>query len=199
MQTKRSVSFKREKRIKEAHRLRAEEGLQNAEIAKRIGVSLDTVNDYFRTHQKGTRVNAKRISNQIVGLFIDHGMAIQEIAEKLHVSTELVQVCIQSYPHLLGGGDSNEENLVELRREISILRKQVAQLQDDVRRQRGMILELRRSDSVQSLRISKELDDRLKKARRKYIDGVDDEEKVGDQLSNSRGQGATRRTYRPIT
>jgi predicted transcriptional regulator len=195
MQAKKRESFKRRKRVEEAHRLREEEGLQNVEIAKRLGVSPDTVNDYFRTHKRATRVNAKRISNQVVSLFIDKGMTIQEIMDELHVSQDLVQVCIQSYPYLIG----EKESIFELRREISILRKQVDQLQSDVQRQRSMILELRRSDPWQLSKISRELDERLKKARKKYIDGEKDEEKMGNQLSNRRGQGTTRRTYRPIT
>jgi AcrR family transcriptional regulator len=199
MQTKKIESFKRRKRVKEAHRLREEKGLPNVEIAKRLGVSLDTVNDYFRTHKRATRVNAQRISNQIVGLFIDQGMTIQEIMDELHVSQDLVQVCIQSYPYLIGGGDDKKGSIFELRREISILRKQIDQLQSDLQKQRSMILELRRSDPERLSRISGELDERLKKARRKYIDGEKDEEEIENQLSNRRSQRATRRTYRPIT
>jgi predicted transcriptional regulator len=199
MKTKKRSSFERKKRVKEAHRLREEEGLQNIEIAKRLGVSLDTVNDYFRTQKSSTRVNANRISNQVVSLFIDEGMTMQEIVDELHVSQDLVQVCIQSYPYLVGVGDDRKESFFELRREISILRKQVDQLQSELQKQRGMILELRRSDPERLSRISRELDERLKRARRKYIDGEKDEEENENQLSGRGGKGATRRTYRPIT
>jgi predicted transcriptional regulator len=199
MQTKKRESFERQKRVKEAHRLREEEGLKNAEIAKRLNVSRGTVNDYFRKHKRATRINAQQISNKIIGLFIDHGMTMQEIVDELHVSQDLVQVCIQSYPYLIGGGDNKEEGIFELRQEISILRRKVDQLQSDIQRHRDMILELRRSDPGQLFQISKELDERLAKARRKYIDGEKYEEEMGDKLSSRGGQGAKRRKYRPIT
>ena len=193
------ASFWRKKHVEEAHRLREEEGLQNGEIAQRLGVSPHTVQDYFRTQQQKTRINARRISNQIIGLFIDQGKTTQEIADELHVSMDLVQVCIQSYPYLMGASADKEESLVELRKEISILKENIAQLQEAVQRQRNMIWELRKTGSGNFLQVSKELDERLKNARRKYIDGEAETKTTGPRLSDRRGQRVPRRTYRPIT